>query len=178
MDTARIYTGSTLCSAVIQNNKYLTIANVGDSRAVACDSQGNCITLTRDHKPSDLKEKQRVEDAGGVILQFKNDVERVQGILAMTRSVGDATLKPNEVVISDPDVKTYDLSKQQFRYIILASDGLFDVVSNEEVIQMANSYIQIHGSSALSKVANILCTEALRRGSLDNVSVLVLKLVL
>jgi|UniRef100_A0A914QAC6 protein phosphatase 1L len=96
----------------------------------------------------------------------------------MTRSVGDATLKPNEVVISVPDVKTYDLSKQQFRYIILASDGLFDVVSNEEAIQMANSYMQAHGTSALSKVANILCTEALRRGSLDNVSVLILKLVL
>uniref|UniRef100_A0AC35GNP3 PPM-type phosphatase domain-containing protein n=1 Tax=Panagrolaimus sp. PS1159 TaxID=55785 RepID=A0AC35GNP3_9BILA len=170
--------GSTLCSAVIQNNKYLTVANVGDSRAIASDSQGNCVVLTKDHKPSDVKEKLRVEEAGGVILQYKNDVERVQGILAMTRSVGDATLKPNEVVISVPDVKTYDLSKQQFRYIILASDGLFDVVSNEEAIQMANSYMQAHGTSALSKVANILCTEALRRGSLDNVSVLILKLVL
>uniref|UniRef100_A0A914XWL0 PPM-type phosphatase domain-containing protein n=1 Tax=Panagrolaimus superbus TaxID=310955 RepID=A0A914XWL0_9BILA len=178
MDTARIYTGSTLCSAVIQNNKYLTIANVGDSRAVACDSQGNCITLTRDHKPSDEKEKQRIEDAGGAVTQIGEDCERVQGILAMTRSMGDASLKARKFLIVDPDVMTYHLTKDNFRFIIIASDGLFDVFEDEELIQKVNLYLQTNGNESFPKLAHFLCLEAINHGTEDNISVLIIKLSL
>uniref|UniRef100_A0AC34GBE1 PPM-type phosphatase domain-containing protein n=1 Tax=Panagrolaimus sp. ES5 TaxID=591445 RepID=A0AC34GBE1_9BILA len=178
MDTARIYTGSTLCSAVIQNNKYLTIANVGDSRAIACDFQGNCVTLTRDHKPSDEKEKKRIEEAGGVVTQDGEDCERVQGILAMTRAMGDASLKARKYLIVDPDVTTYDLTKDKFRYIIIASDGLFDEFEDDELIQRTNLYLQDNGNESFSKLAHFLCLDAINHGTEDNVSVLIVKLLL
>uniref|UniRef100_A0AC35GP85 PPM-type phosphatase domain-containing protein n=1 Tax=Panagrolaimus sp. PS1159 TaxID=55785 RepID=A0AC35GP85_9BILA len=177
-DTSRIYTGSTLCSAVIQNNKYLTVANVGDSRAIASDSQGNCVVLTKDHKPSDAKEKQRIKEAGGVVTQEGEDCERVQGILAMTRSIGDASLKARKFLIVDPDVKTYDLTKEKFRYIIIASDGLFDVFEDEEIIQKANLYLKTNENQLFPKLAWFSCKDAIKHGTEDNVSILIIKLFL
>lgn len=48
------FAGSTLISVILEKNRFLTVINVGDSRAVACDSFGSAIALSADHKPSDV----------------------------------------------------------------------------------------------------------------------------
>uniref|UniRef100_A0AC34F2Q0 PPM-type phosphatase domain-containing protein n=1 Tax=Panagrolaimus sp. ES5 TaxID=591445 RepID=A0AC34F2Q0_9BILA len=48
------FTGSTLISAILEHNRFLTVVNVGDSRAVGCDHRGKAVVLSKDHKPSDV----------------------------------------------------------------------------------------------------------------------------
>ncbi|VDK47678.1 unnamed protein product, partial [Anisakis simplex] len=110
------FTGSTLISAILEQNRYLTVVNVGDSRAVACDPKGRAIALSADHKPSQAEERRRIENAGGFILE--DGVERVQGILSVTRlfsfrgyrslivmqAFGDTQLKRACVLTAHPDV--------------------------------------------------------------------------
>lgn len=69
----------------------LTVANVGDSRGILCDAKGTVIPLSFDHKPQQLKERKRIQEAGGFI-SF-NGVWRVAGILATSRALGDFPLK-------------------------------------------------------------------------------------
>lgn len=103
------YTGSTAVIAVLDGIK-LTVANVGDSRGVMCDSNGTAIALSYDHKPDGESEKKRIEKAGGHI-QFWG-VWRVNGILATSRALGDFYLKPN-FVIANPDVLKFDLAEHR-----------------------------------------------------------------
>lgn len=100
------YAGSTALIALLEGTK-LIVANVGDSRGVMCDSRGNAIPLSFDHKPQSAKEHKRIQEAGGFIA-FKG-VWRVSGILATSRALGDYPLKPN-LVIPDPDILTFDLA--------------------------------------------------------------------
>ncbi|TKR80719.1 hypothetical protein L596_014746 [Steinernema carpocapsae] len=51
------FTGSTLISAILEKNRFLTVVNVGDSRAVACSPKGHAVPLSHDHKPSEISFK-------------------------------------------------------------------------------------------------------------------------
>lgn len=55
----------TTCLVAMLSDKELTIGNVGDSRGVLCDKDGNAIPLSYDHKPYQLKERKRIKKAGG-----------------------------------------------------------------------------------------------------------------
>lgn len=101
--------GSTATIAVIDGTK-LTVANVGDSRGVMCDSNGTAIPLSFDHKPDKESEKTRIKKAGGYI-EFWG-VWRVNGSLAVSRAIGDYFLKP-DLVIADPDVLEFDLEEHR-----------------------------------------------------------------
>lgn len=46
------------------SDRELTVANVGDSRGVLCDKDGNAVALSHDHKPYQLKERKRIKRAG------------------------------------------------------------------------------------------------------------------
>jgi protein phosphatase 1L len=99
--------GTTALIAILNGTK-LIVANVGDSRAVMCDSKGNAIPLSFDHKPQQTREHKRIQEAGGFIA-FKG-VWRVAGILATSRALGDYPLKDRNLVIADPDILTFDLN--------------------------------------------------------------------
>lgn len=103
------HAGSTALIAVLEGAK-LTVANVGDSRGVMCDSKGITIPLSYDHKPNDPSEHKRIKEAGGFIAHY--GCWRVSGTLAMSRALGDFTLKP-KLVIADPDVLTFDLNDHE-----------------------------------------------------------------
>ena len=62
------------------------VANVGDSRGVLKNANSEVLPLSYDHKPSQLKEKKRIEEAGGYV--SLNGVWRVQGVLATSRALG------------------------------------------------------------------------------------------
>lgn len=94
-------------------------AHVGDSRAIMV-TESSSFDLTMDHKPSNPSEKERVELLGGRIIQY--GVLRVQGILAVTRSLGDFSLRP--YVSNVPTVSYYEMSGDEC-FLVLASDGLW-----------------------------------------------------
>ncbi|CAN8253276.1 unnamed protein product [Cochlearia groenlandica] len=116
--------GSTAVVSVLTPEK-IVVANCGDSRAVLC-RDGKAIPLSVDHKPDRPDELDRIEAAGGRVIYW--DGPRVLGVLAMSRAIGDNYLKP--YVISKPEVTVTDRVKED-DFMILASDGLWDVVSNE-----------------------------------------------
>ncbi|KAI3374973.1 hypothetical protein L3Q82_021498 [Scortum barcoo] len=136
----------TTCLVALLSDRELTVANVGDSRGVLCDKDGNAVALSHDHKPYQLKERKRIKRAGGFI-SF-NGSWRVQGILAMSRSLGDYPLKNLNVVIPDPDIMTFDLDKLQPEFMILASDGLWDAFSNEEAVRFVRMSVWTSLTSA------------------------------
>ncbi|KAG5440857.1 hypothetical protein PCK2_000012, partial [Pneumocystis canis] len=96
--------------------KLLYTANVGDARAVLCRS-GKAHRLSYDHKSSDWHESQRIINAGGLIIN-----NRVNGILAVTRALGDTYMK--KFVISRPFTTETILIPSEDEFIILACDGV------------------------------------------------------
>uniref|UniRef100_A0A8C1TM80 Protein phosphatase 1L n=1 Tax=Cyprinus carpio TaxID=7962 RepID=A0A8C1TM80_CYPCA len=158
----------TTCLIALLSDRELTVANVGDSRGVLCDKDGNAVALSHDHKPYQLKERKRIKRAGGFI-SF-NGSWRVQGILAMSRSLGDYPLKNLNVVIPDPDILTFDLDKLQPEFMILASDGLWDAFSNEEAVRFVRERLDEPHFGAKSIVL-----QSFYRGCPDNITVMVVK---
>ncbi|KAF8044305.1 hypothetical protein BT93_A2330 [Corymbia citriodora subsp. variegata] len=182
--------GSTAVAAVLTPDR-IVVANCGDSRAVLCRG-GKAIPLSRDHKPDRPDELARIEAAGGRVIYVNG--ARVEGILAMSRAIGDKYLKP--VVTSEPEI-TFMARQAEDDCLILASDGLWDVLSSELACEVAFECLregsppavdlnagpaaEDNENSALfpsrSVLAAALLTRlALGRKSWDNISVIVVDL--
>lgn len=188
-------------------------ANVGDSRAVMCRN-GAALDLTVDHKPNTDSEKARVEALGGKVVwcgMVDEDgipvpnagIYRVNGNLALSRAIGDRSERP--AVTSKPDMTTYDVEDDD-EFIILGSDGLWDVMSSQEAVSFVQDTLRdsgpvLEGSSKASldseiqedesdsesepastyvqnRIADLLVAEALKRGTTDNVTVVLMWLKL
>ena len=155
--------GSTAVTAILIDQKQLLVANVGDSRAILIQ-RGNIKQITVDHEPDKEEERDLVESKGGFVIKGPGNVPRVDGQLAMTRAFGDAKLKDHITV--EPNVTIEKIDKDT-DFIILASDGLWKVMSNEVVAEC------IRGIEHGKKAAEELITEALMRGSPDDISCVV-----
>jgi len=185
----------------------LISANVGDSRAVLCRS-GKAIDLTKDHKPNDPEERERVESLGGRVEWFgpvdaeglpvsgkrrtKNGtshgfsgVYRINRNLALSRAIGDRSELP--FVSSQVDIQQIELDEENDQFLVLASDGLWDVFhDSQEAIDLCQSILLRSGNSANNepngtnlekvrrKMSKVLVREALRRGSMDNITVVII----
>uniref|UniRef100_A0A6P4ETC6 Probable protein phosphatase 2C 68 n=1 Tax=Drosophila rhopaloa TaxID=1041015 RepID=A0A6P4ETC6_DRORH len=158
--------GTTALIAIVQGSK-LIVANVGDSRGVMYDSRGIAIPLSFDHKPQQVRERKRIHDAGGFIA-FRG-VWRVAGVLATSRALGDYPLKDKNLVIATPDILTFELNDHKPHFLILASDGLWDTFSNEEACTFVQEHLKESDFGAKS-----LAMESYKRGSVDNITVLVI----
>ncbi|PWA84789.1 protein phosphatase 2C 6 [Artemisia annua] len=177
--------GSTAVVAVICSS-HIIVSNCGDSRAVLCRGK-EAMALSVDHKPNREDEYARIEAAGGKVIQWNG--HRVFGVLAMSRSIGDRYLKP--WIIPDPEVTFIPRAKED-ECLILASDGLWDVMSNEEVCEIARKRILVwhkkNGATNLPQergegidpaaqaAAESLSNRALQKGSKDNITVIVIDL--
>ncbi|XP_010451772.1 PREDICTED: protein phosphatase 2C 77-like [Camelina sativa] len=181
--------GSTSVVAVVFPT-HIFVANCGDSRAVLCRGK-TPLALSTDHKPDRDDEAARIEAAGGKVIRWNG--ARVFGVLAMSRSIGDRYLKPS--VIPDPEVTSVRRVKED-DCLILASDGLWDVMTNEEVCDLARKRILLwHKKNAMAgdallpaekrgegkdpaamSAAEYLSKMALQKGSKDNISVVVVDL--
>ncbi|XP_008809296.2 probable protein phosphatase 2C 6 [Phoenix dactylifera] len=183
--TALETVGSTAVVAVICSS-HIIIANCGDSRAVLCRAK-QPVPLSVDHKPNREDEYKRIEAEGGKVIQWNG--HRVFGVLAMSRSIGDQYLKP--WIIPVPEVTIVPRTKED-DCLILASDGLWDVMSNEEVCEVARKRI-LHwhkrngvtsspthrgekADPAAQAAADCLSKHALQKGSKDNITVIVVDL--
>lgn len=175
--------GSTAVVAVVTPEKII-VSNCGDSRAVLCRN-GVAIPLSSDHKPDRPDELLRIQEAGGRVIYW--DGPRVLGVLAMSRAIGDNYLKP--YVIPEPEVTVTERMEED-ECLILASDGLWDVVSNDTACGVVRMCLRAQkppsppgsngalGSSdkACSDASALLTKLALARHSTDNISVVVVDL--
>ncbi|GLT83329.1 hypothetical protein SLE2022_016240 [Rubroshorea leprosula] len=155
--------GSTAVTAILINCQKLVVANVGDSRAVICKN-GKAKQLSIDHEPS--MEREDIESRGGFVSKFPGDVSRVDGQLAVARAFGDKSLK--EHLSSEPDVAV-EMIDDDTQFIILASDGLWKVMSNQEATDA------IQNIKDARSAAKHLTEEALNRKSSDDISIVVVR---
>ncbi|MED6155302.1 hypothetical protein PIB30_003901 [Stylosanthes scabra] len=155
--------GSTAVTAILMNCQKLVIANIGDSRAVLC-KKGLAKQLSEDHEPH--TESEDIKNRGGFVSKFPGDVPRVDGRLAVSRAFGDKSLKKH--LSSEPHV-TVELVQDDVEFLILASDGLWKVMSNQEAV---NTIKDIKDARASAKR---LTEEALNRKSTDDISCIVVK---
>ena len=149
----------------INNNdysKYIVCSNIGDSKGYIL-TKNNFTQITKDHKCNDEKEVERIKKNGGIV--FNN---RVFGTLMLTRSFGDKEMKKYGV-ISTPDCFCHKIRDEDL-YIVIASDGVWDAVSEEEIMQMGG---EKYSSDDFSKKIVKL---AIDKGTRDNISCIVIKL--
>ncbi|CAD5332619.1 unnamed protein product [Arabidopsis thaliana] len=154
--------GSTASTAILVGDRLL-VANVGDSRAVICRG-GNAFAVSRDHKPDQSDERERIENAGGFVMWA--GTWRVGGVLAVSRAFGDRLLK--QYVVADPEIQEEKID-DSLEFLILASDGLWDVFSNEEAVAVVK---EVEDPEESTKK---LVGEAIKRGSADNITCVVVR---
>ena len=152
------------CIAVVKRGRQLYVANVGDSRAVLC-SRDEVLSLSFDQKPNRPLERRRIQAAGGRVVNCFG-ISRVNGLLAVARAFGDRALR--QIIKADPEIITRNL-KDSDAYIVIASDGLWDVVTNHEVKD-----IVLKSRFDLATTAQSLTSLALRKGSMDNTTAMVI----
>ncbi|GJQ67351.1 hypothetical protein Trydic_g19493, partial [Trypoxylus dichotomus] len=135
--------GTTAVVALVKGNK-LYVANAGDSRCVLCRN-GEAIEMSKDHKPEDKPEYNRIKKAGSEV----SSDGRVDDGLNLSRAIGDHAYKKQkdlsereQAVIALPDVKTLTLEPNQDEFMVLACDGIWNVLSSQEVVEFVRSRIQ------------------------------------
>ncbi|KAL2544967.1 putative protein phosphatase 2C 72 [Forsythia ovata] len=138
----------TTAVAVVKQEEDLVIANLGDSRAVLGTKTENgikAVQLTTDFKPGVPEEAERIRNCNGRVLALKEEphIQRVwlphedSPGLAMSRAFGDFLLK-NHGIISIPDISYHHISPND-QFLVLATDGVWDVLNNDQVISIAAS---------------------------------------
>lgn len=159
--------------------RVLYTANVGDARIILCRS-GKALRLSYDHKGSDENEGKRITNAGGLILN-----NRVNGVLAVTRALGDSYMK--DLVTGHPYTTETVIQPDMDEFVIIACDGvslgpfeaiqlsltsaqLWDVCSDQEAVDLVRN---IQDPTAASK---LLVEHALARFSTDNLSCMIVRL--
>ncbi|XP_032664667.1 protein phosphatase 1A isoform X1 [Odontomachus brunneus] len=161
--------GSTAVCAFI-SPKNIFIANCGDSRAVLCRA-GAPVFWTRDHKPVEPAEKERIQNAGGSVM-----IQRVNGSLAVSRALGDYEYKnladrgPCEQLVSpEPEIFVRDRDDKHDEFLVLACDGIWDVMNNEDLCDFIHSRLLV--TDDLEAVTNLVIDTCLYKGSKDNMSI-------
>ncbi|KAH3742840.1 protein phosphatase 2C [Pelomyxa schiedti] len=161
-----------VCTLIIGSTLYL--ACIGDAEAVLQEQtlerlESRCISFK--HKPSDPSEKSRIESAGGKIY-----LGRVLGSLAVTRAFGDIDFKhpynraAADFVSAEPFTAHTTLTRDN-QFMIVACDGLWDKLDYSTAVQICNKAKNSGKSPA--EAAQILVKEALDKGTMDNVTCLV-----
>ncbi|GMT18601.1 hypothetical protein PFISCL1PPCAC_9898 [Pristionchus fissidentatus] len=149
--------GTTAVTIIVKNG-VIYCANVGDSRAVI-SKNGRAVPLSYDHKPANENEAKRIVAAGGWV-----EFNRVNGNLALSRALGDFAFKRNpkkspeeQMVTAFPDVIRMEIDPESHEFILLACDGIWDVMSNQEAVDFVRERV------AIGKPAQTICEELLSR---------------
>lgn len=145
------FSGTTLSMCIIRSNKIFGV-NIGDSRVIIGKEEDGVLiaeAFTEDHKPDLPKEKERIVAAGGRVFAVEYD-DGIDGParvwlghmdvpgLAMSRSLGDAVAH-TAGVISEPEFTERELDPNTDRFLVVATDGLWEFCLNEEVVEMTNA---------------------------------------
>jgi len=160
------FSGTTLSMAIVRDN-HLTGVNIGDSRVVlGREENGRLVPVevTIDHKPDSPKEKERILATGGRVFAVEYD-DGIDGPprvwlghmdvpgLAMSRSLGDVVAH-SAGVISEPDFTEFDLNPETDKFLVVATDGLWEFITNQETIEF------VEGQVGPAQAVDTLVTEA------------------
>lgn len=163
-----IAAGTTAVSALVFTDK-IVIANTGDSRAVIVRS-GGATVITEDHNPGSPKETERIEALGGSVVN-DDGCFRVEGVLGVSRAIGDYYLKP--YVACTPDLYHLDRTKDDL-FLVLASDGLWEDLEAKDCTLILSRALKKR--QTIQSCATAMVDLALKKGSADNVCVVVVDL--
>ncbi|CAK7272715.1 mgpp2cl-1, protein phosphatase 2C-like protein 1 [Sporothrix epigloea] len=141
--------------------RVLYTANVGDARIILCRS-GKALRLSYDHKGSDENEGRRIANAGGLVLN-----NRVNGVLAVTRALGDTYIK--ELVTGHPYTTETVIQPELDEFLIIACDGLWDVCNDQDAVDLIRDVVDPVAA------AKMLVDHALAHFSTDNLSCMVVR---
>ncbi|KAJ3067328.1 Protein phosphatase 2C 2 [Podochytrium sp. JEL0797] len=147
--------GCTAVTVLVTDKMMLYCGNAGDSRAVL-SSQGNAVALSDDHKPTNDGESARIVAAGGYV-----ESKRVNGNLALSRAVGDFEFKKNtelgpedQAVTVNPDIMSRELVPKEDDFLVVACDGIWDCMSNDEVVDFVMA--KISEDKTLSEICELM----------------------
>ena len=158
----------TTCCLVIQLYEHIICCNIGDSRGILIFDDNKIFELSHDSKPEVPEEVKRINLMGGIVEQVKNENGEKTGPyrvyiknmdqpgLAMSRSFGDKKAKSCGV-IPYPDIIEYTLNNDS-KYMLICSDGVWEFLSNEEVMEIGNKYY-------IQNNINELCTQLLKKST-------------
>jgi Leucine-rich repeat (LRR) protein/serine/threonine protein phosphatase PrpC len=149
--------------------KQLWVANVGDSRAVLC-RDGKAMRLSYDHKPLDEEERIRALDGYVVSIRSKSTgevVHRVNGQLAVSRSIGDLYMHP--WVTDKPYIDSVELGDAD-DFLIIACDGVWDEVGDQDAVDLVKPHLDdpFYAAAVLRDYAYALNSD-------DNISVIIIR---
>jgi serine/threonine protein phosphatase PrpC len=164
------FSGTTLSMAIIRGN-HVTGVNIGDSRVILGKELENgrlgAQDITFDHKPDTPKEKERILACGGRVFAVEYD-DGIDGPprvwlghmdipgLAMSRSLGDVVAH-TAGVISEPEFTEYELNAAVDKFLVVATDGLWEFVDNQETVDI------VDGQYGPTEAVDVLVTEAATR---------------
>ncbi|KAM4620258.1 protein phosphatase 1D-like [Polymixia lowei] len=203
-------TSGTTASVIVIRGVHMYVAHVGDSAVVIgvkdndSDIALQALEVTQDHKPELPKEKERIERLGGSVMK-KSGVNRVVWkrprlthngpvrrstvidqipFLAVARALGDLwsyDFYSGEFVVSpEPDTTVVTLDPKRHRYIVLGSDGLWNMMPPKDAVNMCYSHDKMVGPKGMSCATRLGCTALLfwkqRMLRADNTTVIVLAL--
>ncbi|XP_022226324.2 protein phosphatase 1B [Drosophila obscura] len=165
--------GTTVTCAFVSPDK-IYLANCGDSRIVL-SRNGLAEFSTSDHKPTLPLERARIVRAGGSVM-----IQRVNGTLAVSRALGDFDFKCDstrssceQLVSPEPDLTVIE-RKQTDEFLVIACDGIWDVMSSEDACAFIRSRLRV--TTNLKSIVNSVLDICLHKGSRDNMSLLLLLL--
>lgn len=170
--------GTTALSAYITRDN-LYVANLGDSRALLVEEDGEIYQLSHDHKPDNADEKERIEKAGGFVLNLFGGVARVNGEIAVPRALGDFGYKEgdNMLIENTPEVLSHGLRPGSF--FVLGSDGLWDALSNQEIVNFVETYFfnGLHAQTIAKALSSFAAQQRIKKGlGKDDITVIVAKI--
>lgn len=171
------FDGTTACACTVVGKK-LICCNTGDSRAIIVKRDGTAVPLSEDHKPDRNDETKRINDLGGRVIKWGR--WRVEGVLAVSRSIGDARLKP--YVTAEPEIVEHDIDDDDM-FLVVASDGVWDTMSSDLVAKFVlvntckifNKSLHVD-DKLLRWIARQISKRARENGSTDNISCIVANL--
>eukprot|EP00123_Amoebidium_parasiticum_P011569 comp20794_c0_seq1/m.27335 comp20794_c0_seq1/g.27335 ORF comp20794_c0_seq1/g.27335 comp20794_c0_seq1/m.27335 type:complete len:376 (-) comp20794_c0_seq1:306-1433(-) len=181
---ARMHTNQsgTCALCVLVSDSSLIVANCGDSTGILVNfnTKGgpSWAWLAPCHNSSDQVETERVLEAGGII----DEEGRISRVLRPTRTIGDVRVKTSPSagaltrtqsgVLSEPEIRHFLLDEMSKWVAVLASDGLWDFVSVEDVLELVKEGMPV-GEDGVKPLAERIADCALSAGSTDDVSVIV-----
>ncbi|PBC30719.1 Protein phosphatase [Apis cerana cerana] len=167
--TQKLCGGTTaVCTLIL--NKRLYVAWVGDSTAMLI-KRDSVVQLVNPHRLHREDEVQRIRKAGGVVMPSMGTM-RVNGVLGVSRAIGDVRYKP--FVTGEPEVKSVPLDGTE-DFLVLATDGLTDYLNPKEILTILYHEIQ-RNPNGFKRAYQILLHWAKQGGSEDNITVVVVLL--
>lgn len=167
------------CTAnvIIIKDRVIYCANAGDTRCCVSNN-GKLVKLSKDHKPDNELEKQRITEAGGFISEG-----RVNANLNLSRALGDLEYKKNknlppekQLISGYPDVMERKLEEKD-EFILIGCDGIWETQTSPDIITWVKNALRNQGiKDVVENMLDWLIAPDTRSGAgCDNMSAILIR---